>query len=202
MYAIFLGKAVQTVNPPAGSVGLSQLSATGTKDSTTFLRGDNTFGVPPLGGITEADQWRLTTHFTGDANPIASNLERVDSDGFSLLGTGMTQSSGIFSFPSTGYWFIRFTANYYGNGNTGSYMETTIMTTTDNSTYGNASLSYQTMPTSTADVSASAEFLFDVTNTSTHKVRFKTTSNITNLRTYGNTDLNMTYMTFIKLGDT
>ncbi len=43
MYCVFLGKAVQTVNPPSGSVGLSQLSATGTKDSTTFLRGDNTF---------------------------------------------------------------------------------------------------------------------------------------------------------------
>jgi hypothetical protein len=43
MYCVYLGKAVQTVNPPAGSVGLSQLSATGTKDSTTFLRGDNTF---------------------------------------------------------------------------------------------------------------------------------------------------------------
>jgi hypothetical protein len=45
MYAVFLGKAVQTVNPPNGSVGLSQLSATGTKDSTTFLRGDNTFAA-------------------------------------------------------------------------------------------------------------------------------------------------------------
>jgi len=53
MYCVFLGKAVQTVNPPNGSVGTSQLadssvslaklSATGTKDSTTFLRGDNTF---------------------------------------------------------------------------------------------------------------------------------------------------------------
>jgi hypothetical protein len=50
--------------------------------------------------------------------------------------------------------------------------------------------------------SASAEFLFDVTDTSTHKVRFITTSNITNLRTYGDTNQNMTYMTFIKLGDT
>jgi len=60
MYAIFLGKAVQTVNPPAGSVGASQiadgsialgkLSATGTKDSTTFLRGDNTFATPAGGG--------------------------------------------------------------------------------------------------------------------------------------------------------
>ena len=43
MYCVFLGKAVQTVNPPNSSVGLSQLTATGTKDATTFLRGDNTF---------------------------------------------------------------------------------------------------------------------------------------------------------------
>jgi hypothetical protein len=45
MYCVFLGKAVQTVNPPNASVGLSQLTATGTKDATTFLRGDNTFAV-------------------------------------------------------------------------------------------------------------------------------------------------------------
>ena len=45
MYCVYLGKAVQTVNPPNGSVGISQLSATGTKDSTTFLRGDNTFAT-------------------------------------------------------------------------------------------------------------------------------------------------------------
>ncbi|AGE60617.1 tail fiber protein [Pelagibacter phage HTVC019P] len=43
MYCVYLGKAVQTVNPPNASVGISQLSATGTKNSTTFLRGDNTF---------------------------------------------------------------------------------------------------------------------------------------------------------------
>ena len=43
MYCVFLGKAVQTVNPPNASVGLSQLTATGTTSATTFLRGDNTF---------------------------------------------------------------------------------------------------------------------------------------------------------------
>ena len=45
MYCVYLGKAVQTVNPPNASVGLSQLTATGTKDATTFLRGDNTFAA-------------------------------------------------------------------------------------------------------------------------------------------------------------
>jgi len=45
MYAVFIGRAVQTVTPPTNSVGLSQLTATGTKNSTTFLRGDNTFAT-------------------------------------------------------------------------------------------------------------------------------------------------------------
>jgi len=54
MYCVFLGKAVQTVNPPNASVGLSQLTASGTKDATTFLRGDNTFSVPAGGTNTPA----------------------------------------------------------------------------------------------------------------------------------------------------
>jgi hypothetical protein len=78
MYCVFLGKAVQTVNPPAGSVGISQLSATGTKDSTTFLRGDNSFATV-ISGITEADQWRLTATVNSNCNsPISANLERID----------------------------------------------------------------------------------------------------------------------------
>src|SRR5210317_1628277 len=52
--------AVNTAKLNDASVSLAKLTATGTKDATTFFRGDNTFGVPPLGGITQADQWRLT----------------------------------------------------------------------------------------------------------------------------------------------
>lgn len=40
-----------TRTPTDGSVTLAKLSATGTKDSTTFLRGDNTFAKPPGGGL-------------------------------------------------------------------------------------------------------------------------------------------------------
>jgi hypothetical protein len=71
MYCVFLGKAVQTVNPPNGSVGASQivdssialgkLSATGTKDATTFLRGDNTFAEAGGGVNTPAFEAYLGT---------------------------------------------------------------------------------------------------------------------------------------------
>lgn len=52
MYAVFLGKSVETIAPAVGSVTLGMLSASGTKDSSTFLRGDNTFAS--AGGIFES----------------------------------------------------------------------------------------------------------------------------------------------------
>ena len=82
MYCVFLGKAVQTVNPPSGSVGISQLSATGTKDSTTFLRGDNTFAS--AGGTnTPAFQAKYTSSQTlanGTPTKIQFNSELFDTD--------------------------------------------------------------------------------------------------------------------------
>jgi len=78
---VFLGKAVQTVNPPSGSVGISQLSATGTKDATTFLRGDNTFAV--AGGTTApyVAVYRSSDQTISDATytKIEFNAEFVDS---------------------------------------------------------------------------------------------------------------------------
>ena len=78
MYCVFLGKAVQTVNPPNGSVGLSQLSATGTKDSTTFLRGDNSFAVPGGGKILQIVMGTTST--------------AVGTDSTSYIDTGLTAS--------------------------------------------------------------------------------------------------------------
>ena len=61
------------------------------------------------------DQWRLTTNtsITGStAYFITSNWERVDSDGFAKIGDGMSESSGVFTFPSTGIYHIQTTVNF------------------------------------------------------------------------------------------
>ena len=55
-----LGNVLDLGVPSDSTVSLAKLTATGTKNSTTFLRGDNTFDVPLLGGITVANLWRLT----------------------------------------------------------------------------------------------------------------------------------------------
>jgi hypothetical protein len=106
MYCVFLGKAVQTVNPPNASVGASQivdssialgkLSATGTKDATTFLRGDNTFAsaggnnTPSFGAYMSASQSATNEVFT----KITFDTEDWD------IGSGFDTSNNRFVVPS------------------------------------------------------------------------------------------------------
>jgi hypothetical protein len=43
-------------------------------------------------------------------------LERSDTTGFGYIGTGMTDASGTWTFPSTGIYFVQFTllgSEYY-----------------------------------------------------------------------------------------
>jgi hypothetical protein len=105
MYCVFLGKAVQTVNPPNASVGLSQLTASGTKDSTTFLRGDNTFAS--AGGDN-------TPAFFAVANATQSPSDDVETKvtlGTEVFDTDNAFASNRFTVPSgeAGKYFF-----YYG----------------------------------------------------------------------------------------
>jgi hypothetical protein len=159
-----------------------------------------------VGEITHIDQWRLTVDFTNDVDAITSNLERVDSDGGVLLGTAMTQSSGIFSFPVTGLWLIQFVAfqGSVANQNDGR-LRCEIDTTTDGSNFSQAALGTgNTHNTSgAAEASINVQFIFDVTNVSTHKVRFNVDPlDDGNTVTKGSSVSTLTGFTFIRLGDT
>jgi hypothetical protein len=193
-----------TTNKIADSnITLAKLSATGTKDATTFLRGDNTFATI-AGGLSEADQWRLTTSFNtiDGRTDITSNLERIDTNGQGYLGTGMTESSGIFTFPSTGIYYITFGMAYASS--TQAYTGCHIRGTIDNSTYNDLATGYDYIQSGAVTLGGVIYLstLFDCTNTSTHKVRFQVESNGTSPSIQASTSRNTTYMTFIKLGDT
>ena len=156
------------------------------------------------GGITEIDLWRLTTAFSSGSWTIDANLERCDNAGFGHLGTGMSQSSGVFTFPSTGFWWVWYTQNVTANGdNRAVYAR--IATTHDNSTYINASLSVgeiARVENNFTGNSLTCNTILDVTDTANVKCKF--TGSISNIGTtvWGNTAQNETYMTFIRLGDT
>ena len=190
------------VTPADNTVSLAKLTATGTKDATTFLRGDNTFAEAG-GGITMADQFRLSADQSGGTNAIiTSNLERVDTDGFGQLGTGMTLSSGVFSFPSTGIYNIIVTGHMTVT-DSDSAGNLSIETTTDNSTFNDACIiTAGVLASGGCQFSVRNNFIFDVTNTSTHKFHLKTHSMGGGSYLMGETDRNRTTITVIRLGDT
>jgi hypothetical protein len=159
-------------------------------------------------GSTHASQWRLTTDFAGSGAPIASNLEEVDAPlGFGVLGSSMTESSGIFTFPSTGYWHVTFNGSYsyVANDNLAGVQ---LQTTTDSptNTWGTAAEGGQYMfnytGSGTIYSSCSASYIFDVTNVSTHKMRFISSVVTASTITRGGTGTNRTFMTFNRLADT
>jgi len=155
-------------------------------DAGTLKRIDYSLIKASGGGITEADQWRLTTNMTSTGN--FTNVERVDTAGGGYLGTGMTESSGVFTFPSTGIWLI--TLNQLSDDITRTRIITRISSTDTTAARIFADNSVQ---------SGECKFLYDVTSTSTHKILFNLYQGGT---LYGNTSENYTNMTFIRMGDT
>jgi len=169
-------------------------------DAGTIKRID--YSLIKGGGITVADQWRLASDytFTGSGD-LDSNLEQVDGNGQGTLGTAMSESSGIFTFPSTGIWLVKFNATKFLNGDRrSSYIK--ILNTTDNSTYttrAEAITHIKQSESNTTYIQGQTETLLDITDTSNHKVKFNV---FTSATTRGSTNDNRTFFTFIRLGDT
>jgi len=92
--------------------------AISTGTSGHFLKSAGAGAQPAFAasGISEADMWRINTAFTGNQSPVTANWERADTDNFAVLGTGLSQSSGVFTFPSTGYYYINAQGTFSRNG--------------------------------------------------------------------------------------
>ena len=154
-------------------------------------------------GISQTDEWALTSNFTGDAEPIASNLSRMTS-ARSYIGSGMTQSSGIFTFPVTGQWLIIFSACGYATTSTDFWLPK-IQRTTNNSSYSDHAIG-DTMIHHQGSFdnycSGTAISTFDVTDTTQCKVRFAISDESNSTTTRSNSSTARTSMLFIRLGDT
>ena len=156
-------------------------------------------------GIKMVDQWRLTANTSITASTgyfIDSNWERVDSDNFGQLGTGMTESSGVFTFPTTGIYLIQTTTNFRNpNSNSGTFAYITV-STNGGSSFDDAALSLGRVSVSNSYSTATCSHVLDVTDTSQIKVMLKVYVTANNTVAEGNTNRTMTGMTFMRLGDT
>ena len=86
-------------------------------------------------------------------------------------------------------------------GATSNYNEMDLHTTTDGSSFNRAAIGWCYIA-SGGYGTAACDFMFDVTNTSTHKVKFRAASASSNAYLTANSNDNQTHFTFIRLGDT
>ena len=159
-------------------------------------------------GITMVDQWRLSTgrNLSATTETLDANWERVDNSSWGQIGTGMTESSGNFTFPSTGIYLVTFNATMYSISQTQRYAGALISTTLDNSSYTTVATSYYNGGVSDSSgvyMCGEVKYLMDVTDTTQCKARFRIqTASASAAHVVGASGESYTYATFMRLGDT
>ena len=193
--------------PTISAANCTNLPAANLTGTLPAISGANLTGI--TAGITEVDMWRISTSANSNNSTtiMTSNWERSNATGFSKLGTGMSQSSGIFTFPSTGIYRLEFNSlATVAQGTSSSVAFIYIQATTDNSSYtdiigqassigdsgGGGTLYYANFNVHTH---------LDVTDTSNIKVRFVLYSD-GNVTWRGYTGYPSTYAIFTKIGET
>tara|TARA_Y100001973_G_C5057882_1_gene261132 strand:- start:50 stop:712 length:663 start_codon:yes stop_codon:yes gene_type:complete len=161
------------------------------------------------GGITHIDEWRITSSFTGGASPIANNWERADHNGVALLGTGMSESSGIFTFPVTGMWRIDVIYSWDLTDDDTTYMWPTIKYSSNSGTdYHNlasviSNFSRHTATGAKIYDSGTGATNLDVTDASTFRLKVHMAIQAgKSPTTRGSTDVTDTGFIFTRLADT
>ena len=174
-----------------------------------LIKDGNVDGVDVSGiteGITVADQFNLTTDITSPTNgsqtDITTNLSRSTGTlGGGNLGTEMSLSSGIFTFPSTGYYLVTLTGRMKSNTSPTNMF---VTSTDDNFSSEQNIIVLQVYDADSGDTSitASGNALLDITDTSNDKVKLSYALYGSNSKIEGSATSIETSVSFIRLGDT
>ena len=187
----------------------STLDATKLSGALPAISGANLTGL--TAGLSMVDVWDLNgvIGMGNDTETTITTKWTRANDYNGTIGSAMTvdNSTGIFTFPSTGIYRVLFHLGLYNNhGNAGRYAFARIKATTNNSSYatksqaggnsiGDSNYVYQTLRT---------EYIFDITSTSTHKLYFTAVHDQpATINGDASADSNLhTYAMFMRLGDT
>ncbi len=170
--------------------------------------GNLSFVAQPTGGLSMVDMWHVTSQTTFQAETAAANWGRSTGTiaGCGHIGSAMTNSGQYFTFPETGIYEIEYQTLCYTSATESRYVASFIYVTTDNSNYNKRARGYAAVhqDSSQTTFSFGVKFIFDVTDTSTHKVYFANLSEATATLEFADltNDIIRSYALFKKLGDT
>jgi hypothetical protein len=186
----------------ASGTGTFTIAAPNSNTDRTLTLPDEAGTIATTNGITGTDQWRLHTSIDSTRNIEDSDVERTDDPVFGKIGSGMSVSSEVWTFPSTGLWLVSVNTRI-----TAAASDTTVGVLTYASTNGGSSFDLYARATQGNGSSVaitgggSSQVFVNVTDTSQIKVKFSANSIATGSSIQGGSDDNRTSFTFIRLGD-
>ena len=171
----------------------------------TQIIGSGISGITIPNFITEYDIFHQTVNLASNATSttdLTENISRFAGDGFEKIGTGMSVSSGIFTFPSTGKYLVHGKAAMQSRGGATTQCLFKIAVTLNNSSYTEIARGEGGSHADDATFPLLANTLVDVTDTSNVKVKFQISTSTNACRTLGVSNVSRTCFMFMKLGDT
>jgi len=187
------GAGNYTVLTNGGSLGSDKTITIPNTTGTMALTSDIS-----AGGLEEADVWWMTANLTTNANPITANLSRANGTLNNYLGTGMTVSSGIWTFPSTGYYQVSFQTMSLHQTNS-NVMDIFIYGSDDNFSTEDSIVSAQNRGNNGEWESWFISTIVKITDVSNDKVKFRMNRNTAGTF-YGNASGRTSFI-FKKLGN-
>ena len=184
----------------------SGVTVTGTVAATSYT-GDGS-SLTGVNAISVAQQFRLAANQAGSssAGTVLTNWEESDTD-YQRIGSGAwSQSSGIFSCSVTGIYLCQWTL-VVSDTSTGDAYDPNIQISTDSGgSYTTRSRSWaHVQSSSTPRDSPQNQFIFDVANASTFRLRYRQSQEndlASGTTIAGSSSENLTNILFIRLGDT
>ena len=157
-------------------------------------------------GITMQDSWVITSSYTTNSVAvITANWARhsaASSTLFGNIGSAMTESSGVFTFPSTGIYLVKATLVIRAEGGGRSYLGCEQQISSDSgSNYTDSTVAYNSAYTGQYYASPISIAVFNVTNASTFRWRLRHVLSDTSQIMATGTNKH-SGVTFTRLGDT
>tara|TARA_X000001036_G_C20393596_1_gene689697 strand:+ start:57 stop:605 length:549 start_codon:yes stop_codon:yes gene_type:complete len=150
------------------------------------------------GKATEADQYQINSDITADAIPITT-LVRPTGTLQAYPGTGMSQSSGTWTFPSTGYYEIFIYGRVKPNSS-GHSAYLSIQASDDNFSSSDQILALRVEVESGDRVNIAGKVIVKITNTSNDKVQMGF-DEVTDATLEGSSPEMVSGVIFTKLGE-
>ena len=183
--------------PAISAANCTNIPAANITGTLPAISGANLTGLSA--GVTMANSWNCSSGFNYQAQ---TDITAWSEDTAGKVGTGMSQSSGIFTFPSTGIYRVRFSQSSYNIGAAevryiGAFIK---LSTNSGGSYSILREQYDHInnDNSCTTTVVTSNYL-DITNTSTTRIKFTVAAELNSTLNGGSYG---TYVEFLKLGET